>query len=338
MSIALDIGTSRLRSLRREGVELIGRSVPAAFSIVDDDAMSRRLLAKADLSFATGDGELALIGDAALEHAAAFHAARLPLLPGGMVSTDDPPARQLIGTIIESLLPEANVAAAPCGLVMPVASLADEGSTEFIVRLIKMRGYVPLVLTATHALALATLSSEGFTGVSLTIGAGGTSMSLVHRGRELAAAQDHRGTDWIDARLASALRRYTHGSDGGRFLDTESVRRQRESLSEPLTRPTSEIALKIAESYRELLEAITRDLAVCLRRENLGRFERPLSIVCAGGGTRATGFLSLLTSALASVELPCAIGETRLTPPDDFIIARGALIHAELESVSAIAA
>ncbi len=61
MSIALDIGTSRLRSIRREGVELIGRSMPAAFSLVDDDPTSRALLAKAELPFAAGEGQLALV-------------------------------------------------------------------------------------------------------------------------------------------------------------------------------------------------------------------------------------------------------------------------------------
>ncbi|MBA3314054.1 MAG: hypothetical protein M3552_16195 [Planctomycetota bacterium] len=338
MSIALDIGTSRLRSLRREGVELIGRSTPATFSLIADDPSSRGLLTRAELAFATGEGELALVGDAALEHAAAFRATPLPLLPGGMVPSDDPPARQLLGTIIESLLPEAEDVGSPCGLILPVASMTDEASAEFIARLVRMRGYEPLPLTETHALALATLSAERFSGISIVMGAGGCSMSLIHRGRELAGVQEPRGTAWIDALIASAGRRYAHGADGERYLDTESVRRQRESLADPLTRPTTDFASRVAEHYRELLHTTAREFAASLRRDRLGRFETPLSVVCAGGGTRPAGFAALLTAALVAAELPFVLGPTKLAPCDEYVVARGALIHAELNAVSLAAA
>lgn len=338
MSIALDIGTSRLRSLRREGVELIGRSIPAAFSLVDDEPTSRAMLTKAELSFATGEGQLALVGDAALDHAAAFHALPLPLLPGGMVPIDDPPARQLLGSIIESLLPEAGGILSPCAIALPAASMNDESSIEFVLRLVGLRGYRPLIVTAPHALALATLSAEGFSGVCVAVGAGSCSMSLVHCGRELACVQSETGTQFIDARIATAERRFVHGPDGERYLDTESVRRQRESLSDSLTRPTTPIGSQVASLYRELLEAIAGDFASRIREERLGRFDSPLPVICAGGGTRPAGFAALLTSILAASELPFRLTPARVAPVDDFLFARGALIQAELESASAIAA
>jgi len=338
MSIALDIGTSRLRSIRRDGVELIGRSMPAAFSLVDDDPTSRALLAKAELSFAAGEGQLALVGDAALEHAAAFHALPLPLLPGGMVPVEDPPARQLLGTIIESLLPEAFPTSSPCAVLLPVASMNDEASVEFVTRLIGLRGYRPILLTPTHALALATLSTEGFSGVCLAIGAGGCSISLVHCGRELATVQDDRGTHFIDSRIATAERRFIHGADGERYLDTESVRRQREALSDGLARPSTPFGSQVAGLYRELLRSITTDFANLLSEQRLGRFETPLPIVCAGGGTRSAGFGAMLSSIISSSDLPFQLTPARVAPNDEYVFARGALIHAELETVSAIAA
>lgn len=338
MSIALDIGTSRLRSIRREGVELIGRSMPAAFSLVDDDPTSRALLAKAELPFAAGEGQLALVGDSALDHAAAFQTLPLPLLPGGMVPVDDPPARQLLGSIIESLLPEAVQILSPCAVLLPVASMNDESSTDFVTRLVGLRGYRPLLVTPTHALALATLSTEGFTGVCMTIGAGGCSMSLVHCGRELAAVQDERGTHDIDSRIATAERRFIHGAKGERYLDTESARRQREALSDGLARPATAFGSQVAALYRELLQAITGDFAARLREVRVGRFETPLPVVCAGGGTRAAGFPAMLSSVIASSEMPLRLAPARVAPFDEYLFARGALIHAELESVSAIAA
>ena len=338
MSIALDIGTSRLRSIRRDGVELIGRSMPAAFSLVDDDPTSRALLARAELPFAIGEGQLALVGDAALDHAAAFHALPLPLLPGGMVPVDDPPARQLLASMIESLLPEAQQILSPCAIVMPAASMNDESSIEFVLRLVRLRGYRPLLVTATHALALATLSAEGFSGVCVSVAAGGCSISLVHCGRELTCIQQETGTHFIDSRIATAERRFVHGPDGERYLDTESVRRQREALADSLMRPTSPLGSQVAGLYREVLEAISSDFASRVVEDRLGRFDTLMPVVCAGGGTRPTGFAALLTSVLGATSLPFRMAPVRVAPADDFLFARGALIQAELQSIEAAAA
>ncbi len=277
-------------------------------------------------------------GDTALEHAAAFHALPLPLLPGGMVPVEDPPARQLLGSIIESLLPEAIQILSPCAVLLPAASMNDEASIEFVTRLVGLRGYRPVLITPTHALALATLSAEGFSGVCVTLGAGGCSIGLVHHGRELASVRDERGTHFIDARIATAERRFIHGADGERYLDTESVRRQRESLSDGLARPATPFSSQVAGLYRELLRSITTDFAKRLSEERLGRFDTPLPVVCAGGGTRAAGFTTLLSTAIASSDLPFPLAPARVAPNDEYLFARGALIHAELESVNAIAA
>ena len=338
MSIALDIGTSRLRSLRREGEELVGRSVPAMFALVADEPSARSLLDRSQIPFAAGDGELALIGDAALMHAAAFRAIAMRLMPGGLVPTDDPPARQLIATLIDSLLPDSLATGQTCGLILPAAMMADDASAAFLVRLIQLRGYDPICLSAGQATALATLSSEGFTGLALSFGAGGCSLSLVRHGSELAEAALPGGTDMIDARLAAAARCYTHDSDGTRCLDVESIRRQRESLSDPLTRPTTDFAAQVAEQYREVLLRVVKDLARQIEDRRLGAFTTPVPVVCAGGGARPAGFGGLMTAALAAIEMPLPIGPVRLAPASDYLVARGGLIHAELESTCSAAA
>lgn len=338
MSIALDIGASRLRSLRREGPNLIGRGVPAAFALLPDEPSARDLLTRAGVTFAEGDGELALVGDGAAAHAAALYTTPLRLLPGGLVPDGDPPARQLLGTLVESLLPEAPEPGEPCGLVMPAAATTDESSREFLSRLVRLRGYEPTSVSASHAVALATLSAEGFTGVAVSFGAGGRSLSLVHGGRELAVVSEPRGTDWIDARLAAADRRYAHDSGGDRYLDTDAIRRQREAISDPLTRPMSDFAIRVADLYRELLLSTAREFSRVITDGGFGPFATPLPVVCAGGGTRPPGFAGLMNASLAAADLPLAIGLVRLAPADDYLVARGALIHAELDATCSAAA
>lgn len=338
MSISLDIGTSGFRSLRRIGGELVGRSVPAAFALVADEPSARHLLSRADLAFADGDGELALVGEGAIQHAAALRATPLRLLPGGLVANDDPPARQLLATLIESLLPEPATSGERCGVVLPAASAADRASHEFLLRLMQMRGFTPLEISASHAVALASLSREGFTGIAMSFGAGGCSISVTHRGRELVNLREARGTDWIDAQIASAEKQYTHDAAGERYLDTESIRRQRESLADPLTRPTTNFAAQVSELYRELLRSILGELSRSIEMERLGFFATPFPVVCAGGGTRAAGFSGLMTAVLAATDFPLPVGQVRLARQDDYLVARGALINTELESSAAEAA
>lgn len=338
MSIALDIGTSRLRSVRREDDELVGRNVPATFALVADDPSARELLSRAEIGFAVGEGELALVGETALRHAATFRSTPLRLLPGGLVPADDPPARQILGMLIESLLPEADTPGGLCGLILSDAAITDKTSREFISRLVWMRGYEPVLLSATHAIALATLSADGFTGVALSLGAGGCSIGLIHRGRELAFGNDSRGTDWIDSRLATAEKCFTYNVAGERDLDTESIRRRREALGDSLTRPAGPFAVQVADRYRELLESTLTSFADQLAHERLGPFAIPLTVVCAGGGSRAAGFADLVSSMLKSIELPFDVDAVRVQPSDDYLVARGGLIHAELEVTCAAVA
>jgi len=338
MSIALDIGASRLRSLRREGQQLVGRSAPAAFALLPDEPSARDLLSRAGLPFAEGDGELALVGESATAHAAALYATPLRLLPGGLVPEDDPPARQLLASLVESLLPEAGEPGAACGLILPAAATTHAPSREFLTRLVRLRGYEPSPISGPQAVALATLSAEGFTGIAVSFGAGGCAMSLIHRGREQAAVSEPRGTDWIDARLAASDRRYTHDSAGDRYLDTEAIRRQREGVSDPLTRPMTEAAIAVSDLYRDLLLSTAKEFARTIRDGRLGPFAAPLPVVCAGGGTRPPGFAGLMTASLAAADLAVAVGPVRLTPADDYLVARGGVIHAELDARCSAAA
>ena len=343
MSIALDVGTSRLRSVRRDGSERIGRSAAAAFALLRDDPATRELLIRAGVAFATGEGDLVLIGDAAEAHATAFQTTPLRLLPDGVLPGDDPPARQVLATLVDGLLPEApqyslNQAAAPCGLVLPAGALADEHVREFLIRLVRLRGYHPLPVSAGHALAIATLADDGFTGLALAFGAGGCVLSLVQHGCELAVAAESRGTDWIDAHLAATGKRYAFDARGQRYLDTESVREEREDAHAALTRPLGSFDEHIAALYTDLLATVAAQMTDTLAACRPGLFRMPLPIVCGGGGTRPAGFTNLVQHALTEAGLPLPLGPIRLAPADDYLTAHGALIFSELETAVRAAA
>lgn len=338
MTIALEIGASRLRSLRREDQEVIGRSLPAAFALVDDNPAARDLLCRAELAFAMGDGELALIGDAALDHAGAFRTAPHRLLRDGLVPTDDPLARQLLAALVESLLPVPDYPGELCGLVMSPAAMRDRDSRSFLLRLAQARGYDPISLSPSLALMLATFSAENFSGIGMTFGASGCSLSLVHRGRELLQVSEGRGTDWIDLELAARADLHTYDDTGDRYLDIETVRRRREELGDSLIRPQGDFATDCAELHREILHTTLARLAQELADKRLGPYALEAPLICSGGAVQTAGFGKLLRATIEQAELPVPLGPIRLAAQDDYLITRGALIHAEIETTTAAAA
>lgn len=338
MTIALDIGTSRLRSLRRVGFELVGRSVPASFALVADEPIARELLTRAELPFATGDGELALIGDAGLEHARTFRSIPNRLLNEGEVPRDDPPARHLLETLVESILPRPTHRGDLCSILMPPSSYRDRDSRAFLTRLVQSRGYDPIVISPSLALVHATLATEDFSGIGLTLGAGGCSISLVHRGREVLWESVGRGTDWIDQQIARSAEVFTYDANGRKFLDLETVRQERELLSDSIAAPTGDFAHDVAAGYRDIIEEALHRFIARLLHERLTPYALETIVTCGGGGVRAPGFDKFLTQLLAEIDFPVPLRPVQMAAIDDYLIARGALIHAEVESTMAAVA
>lgn len=338
MTIALDIGTSRLRSLRRVGFELVGRSVPASFALVADDPIARDLLTRAELPFATGDGELALIGDAGLEHARAFRSIPNRLLNEGQVPRDDPPARHLLETLVESILPKPIQLGDLCSILMTPSSYHDRDSRAFLTRLVQARGYDPIVISPSLAVVHATLAEEDFSGIGFTLGAGGCSISLVHRGRELLWESVGRGTDWIDHQIARSTETFTYDSSGRKFLDLETVRREREQMSESIAAPSGDFAQEVTAGYRDIIEEVLQRFIARLTHERLTPYALESVMSCGGGGVRTPGFDAFLTNLIRDIDFPVPLRPLQMAAIDDYLIARGALIYAEVESPMAVAA
>ena len=110
MSVSLDIGTRALRSLRQQGARLIGRQNMARYVVLPDRPQQRRLLESSSYRYATCEGSLLVIGRAAGELAETLQIPEIPLLRDGELPMDDPLARQVMASLIESLLPVPAVA------------------------------------------------------------------------------------------------------------------------------------------------------------------------------------------------------------------------------------
>jgi hypothetical protein len=321
-----------VRSLRKQGSRLIGRAARAAFAVLPDTPRHRRLLDGGGIPFATAEGQLVLIGDEAVEYARLFREPVRSVLEAGRLPRENPLARQVLATVIEAVLPRASQPDEVCCLTLPGGAVAGSHAAEFLIRLVRLAGYTPVVTRAGMALVLAELERSSFSGVGMTLGAATCELTVAHRGRELASVCLSRGGEWIDAQLAQQEGCWTWDADGQRRLDVEAVSRWKCDSSEPLAQASTPRAQALAAAYVVLVDALCAEAArVFDQVPAVGTLPRPLELIVGGGAALIPGFAGLLDERLRDAPLP-AFAPARVVCDTEYAIARGCLIRAELES------
>ena len=331
---ALDLGSHRFRSLRRGGNATVGRASRAAYGTLPDSPARRALLEQVGLAYAVAEGgesggELVLVGDAADEYARLFGTPALPLLHHGKVPTDDPPARQLIGTLIDGLLPDPLAPGEPVSVVYP----GGAAERQFLSGIIKLRGYAPTAADPAEAFAAAAMGSVGLRGLALVCGAERWDLAVILNGKCVARCTAEGGAAALDERRAEDRQRVVYEEDGGRLLDTEGCRRDRENFRGTLAEPGGEEEAAIAELHAAALTELFAEAADRFAGDpGLRNVGKPLPLVCGGGAAKAPGFTALAAETAAAVKLPVPIGGAMSAVGNDYQTARGALILAEIEN------
>lgn len=339
MSIALDIGAHGMRSLRRAGNTLLGRRFRGAYAQLPESHVSRRLLKQLGMPHVRSARHLLVLGEWAEELSRLFRVPLIPLLPGGELPHGDPQRRQMLGTLIEGLLPEPRIPGEICCMSRPGSSADRDGEhrerNEFLRQVVRLRGYTPIALPAATAVVLAELTDRQFTGVGIAWGAAGCETSLVHCGRELRRRWIPVGGHRIDEELLDRHRRLSD-SAAEPALGIDEVRRRKETFRGSLDAPVNREGVPLAESYRRVIHEILRDAAAFLAAVLETRtFPEPTALVIGGGPTRIRGFGDRFRESFARTEFPLPVDELRIADPSEYLVARGCLIQAELEEQTA---
>jgi hypothetical protein len=338
MSIVLDVGVHRLRSLRIRGDRLIARSCRSLLSAVPDSEPRRGLLHHAGIPYAVCEDELVVFGDAAVEFSRLFRAPVGSLFPAARIPHHDPPARQAIAALIESLLPLPQTPHEVCCLTVPGALEArrpGSESVEFLTRLVRLQGYTPVVLGSGLAVVLAELVERSFTGIGISLGAGSCEVTLAHRGNEVVSCSLPRGGDWIDTELARERNQFVWSPQGERTLDTEAAAEWKTSIGGSIGAPRDEREKFLGQLYGDLLSRLMELAARTFARHPLvPELPRPVDVVVCGGPARVAGFDRLFATVAKATPFPVEIGQVRIAAESDYTVARGCLIDAQLGASS----
>ena len=312
MSIALDVGVSQMRSLRRRRFRLVGRNCRSSYAALPDSPIRRRVLDEERVSYAVCEDSLIMLGDLVSEFAQLFHVPSVPLLLAGDVPHDDPPARQAIAAIIDAILPEPQAPKEHCCLSISGLpdrrSPAGHESLDFLTQVVRLRGYVPSILSSTRAVVLAELVGDAFSGIGMSFGAGSCEIGLVHCGLEIARCTVPVGGNWIDEQLARRDASYFWDSAGHKYLNTDAATAWKEAFAGSLLELTSAREWVLCELYQDLItRALTEACQTFSAVPEVADVPQPVSVVCSGGATSISGFCELLTRSIQKTPLPVAV-------------------------------
>ena len=335
MIVCLDVGTTEFHSLRRNSNCLSGRRSPAFYVSLPAHDADLNLLKQMRIPTIHCDDSLIVVGAAALDLAKSMRMPSIPLLIDGLVPTNDPLGRQLIATVIDSILPSSGNFT-PCGLVSRSAVDFEQSTDlQLYAQLLRLKGYHPVPVTSASAVAFAELGADQFTGMVLDWGASGASLGVYRLGETLVESNLVNGGNLIDERIATLRKRFSWDREGNRYLDTHVIESWKKSAGIRVDQPRSDDEKLLSEIYREQLMTILLRFRAAIHSSSASwMFAAPVKLVCSGGCTRIGGFLPLLAKLIQEVELPIELSEIQVCAPDLFRSVRGAMIELELERMT----
>lgn len=346
MICAIDFGSCRIRSVFRnpqtpERLKMF--SERSEYTLLSNSEQNRMSLESQAVPYAECDQALVVFGNLATSVQWLSRVPPTALLAGGLVPSDDAPARQMLSLLTESMLPKISGTQSGSGVqnlcVMTLPGLRD-GSDQartneaFLHRLVQMQGYQPLVVNSAEAALLATCSDALFTGVSLVMGAETTTICIARLGKLIASETFAVGGNWIDTELAKHFSVQMFDAAGTAYLDIESIRHWKLESGVNLMNARGDRERMLARLYTAVLDRMSHTIIQMLDSTQV-RLElntQRLSVMLAGGAVMIDGFASLLTEQFIQHGIADRILSVRIAPDPETAVVRGALIFGELES------
>ena len=308
MTTALVFSDGFVRSLQKQGHCLYNRQMQLDFVSIAPSEQNRDALEQLGIPYVLSEESALIVGEHAVKYTGLLQVPLQSLMPGGHIPINDPPARQLLAHIIETILPASQSGDPICCINDDQANSRKRLSAEqaqadrLIEQLIKLRGYRRVAITSSRAVMLAELVNDGFTGLAIHI-----QPECVH------ACLSRQGVALMDEELpmSEEMRALLSSSSSDNSNDGDSTERR--------------------DAARQMLTQLSHRIG---RYHHGSGISRPVTAVIAGAATSDSDLQVALQAELSACDLPIELGSVRFTD-DRTVVARGCLIHAELEQRAA---
>jgi hypothetical protein len=319
--IGLDCGTAFINSaIIDNNDEVKIKTQRDAFFDIDNDKFARNMLVANKANYIeSDDGKLLyVVGQEALNFANVFKKEIRRPLQKGVISTREPEALLMIKTIIKNVLGKPNCENEICKFSVPAQPIDADYNIIYhenvLKSFIESFGFKAEPINEARAICYSELDEEGFTGVTLSFGAGMVNCAISYMGAASVEFSISRSGDWIDLNAAMAV--------GERISKITAVKEAGVDLLTPKDRYEESISI----FYRNFIAYVVK----CLEKKlhdtaTIPEFPQPIPVILAGGTSLAKSFDKVFKQEIDKIKLPFTIKEIRLASDQMFAVAKGAL-------------
>lgn len=335
MITAIDFGCYEIRSAYRSLSNpkmLTFTNERSEYTMLPAEDSFRDEIIRRKISYAECENSIVVFGNQAEEIQWLSRRPCASLFTNGSVPTDDAPARQILNVLTEAMLPNPDTGTSVCCFTVPDGG-PDSNSAQFLSRLIRMKGFLPIHCTATSAANVACGAETGFTGITICMGLEHTEVAISRHGRQLATESLQVGANRIDAEFARRLKITTFDEHGDGYLDLHTVRRWKHDSHLHLRDCRGERERMLAGLYSAAMDSIARCVSNLLKTPRVAAAmpKERLSVYCCGGPAQLGGFAGALTERFVEQGTAERILSVVVVEDAAHAVARGLLILGELQ-------
>jgi hypothetical protein len=325
--IGLDIGTSKILTVRRSGNELKAAAETNAFIPLPYSRITENILLQNKVHYYQANGQFYVYGNSSEKFASLFNAETRRPMSRGLINPHEPSALTLIKVIIQGLVKKPKSKSELVCFSVPGAPVEapsdliyhEELLKNFLVEL----GYQAKSINEGLAIVFSELEKESFSGIGISAGGGMCNVCLAYLSVPVVSFSISKAGDFIDQSVGSVT--------GESATRVKLIKEQ----SLDLTRaPKDKVEEALHIYYDDVMRSLISNLNESLARtyNTTNRIDRAVPVVLAGGTSRPRGFRDKFEEALKESDCPVAISEVRLSPHPLEATARGALMAAVYDS------
>jgi hypothetical protein len=345
--IGLDIGTSFLQVARAKtsGETSFVSERDAFFAITPTSPMAAKFIEKSltqkGAFVLKSGGIFYVVGREAIATAIERGGAVERPLKKGVLSIKDKDAMSMLAVLIKALIRESSYTDEVCVYSYPANPVDEDFDVVFhqnrLAEILGSLGFRAVPLLEAEALAYSELMEDDLTGIAISCGAGMHNLAVFHIGECLLSFSIAQGGDYIDRCVAKPMG----------ISDTEVQAEKENNLD--LNNPVGEIQETIVMYYRNLVNHVINLLEKRFRTiTDLPRFQKPVTIVVAGGTSMPIGYMDMFrmfledeydvrTKEIKKIRkrsFPFEIGNVKHAADPLTAVSNGCLIYAQMMEAS----
>jgi len=312
-----------------------------AFFTLEASEESENLLEMLGIPYITRKGKISVVGADSRTFANMFKAETRRPLQKGCLNKKDMDALGMLQVIIGKTLGAPSCPQEKLKYSVTSTPLGTDQNFEYhksqLEGIFRNLGFSPEPVQEARAIALSELGGERFTGLTISCGAGTTTVYLGHYGIDNPDLQFSVGLggDWIDENASDMF-------DGLTQTKVQTVKEKGFSIRNPNAKVRVEeldgqelLEARAREALSAYYKAYIKNIFKAIKQKfdggSLPEFDVPISCVISGGTSLAGDFIDLCKEELKNNSFGVDIKEVRHAKDPKHSVARGCLLSAQLE-------